>query len=580
MIARIKNWTIHARIYVTLIVVYLLISVSGGAALLSLVDGKNALSEVAEKHVPKSIDLSDLYENLTREKLNTTDYIAASLTKRDGIKQSLTEHAQVRRALAQKVAAYEIDDKARAMIIDITKKLDLADQAAALFTASVDGYSASAIEQRTTEMAYEDSLENATESILVMLNYAQKNVFIQSDLLEKAIDVAFFDLVVGIIVVVVLSGVFTVVVGRITRLQLQALGAQLNDGASKTAQAAAAILNGSEDLAAGASEQAAGIEEISASLEELASMTNTSAANAGKASAHTKEASDSAASGSKTMADMNQAMSAIQASSAEVAKIVKGIDEIAFQTNLLALNAAVEAARAGEAGAGFAVVADEVRSLAQRSAAAARETAEKIETSLVNSRRGSDSCQALDKALVDIVSKTTMAETLVSEIAVAAKEQSVGIAQISTAITQMDSVTQNNASNAEAAAATAQDVSTQAQHTEQLVSNLMQLVSKSGKAPAHPDSNAPKFADEAGKAVLGQAPSAQRRSAARASVRVSAQPAGKSPKIDEHTMQQRMPMPQADDSTLMKRPPSMSNAARGSAGGKTDDALDHEFEDF
>ena len=118
-------------------------------------------------------------------------------------------------------------------------------------------------------------------------------------------------------------------------------------------------------------------------------MIRATAENAEKAKELASEARSAAATGSMTMAEMTHAMAAINSSSAEVAKIVKNIDEIAFQTNILALNAAVEAARAGEAGAGFAVVADEVRSLAQRSAAAAKETADKIEAAIVNSRKGS-----------------------------------------------------------------------------------------------------------------------------------------------------------------------------------------------
>ena len=145
----------------------------------------------------------------------------------------------------------------------------------------------------------------------------------------------------------------------------------------------------SQTLASGASEQAASVEETSASLEEISSMIRSTADNAEKAKALAGEAHAVAQTGSRTMVEMTQAMAAIDTSSAEVAKIVKNIDEIAFQTNILALNAAVEAARAGEAGAGFAVVADEVRSLAQRSAAAAKETADKIEAAIASSRNGS-----------------------------------------------------------------------------------------------------------------------------------------------------------------------------------------------
>jgi methyl-accepting chemotaxis protein len=177
------------------------------------------------------------------------------------------------------------------------------------------------------------------------------------------------------------------------------------------------------------------------------------------------------------MAEMNTAMHAIEASSGEVAKIVKNIDEIAFQTNILALNAAVEAARAGEAGAGFAVVADEVRSLAQRSAAAAKETAEKIEAAIANSRRGSISCGKVGESLDEIVSKVSAADALVVEIATAAKEQAQGIQQVGLTMTQMDKVTQSNAANAEESATAAEELSAQAKAMQESVQSLRALVS-------------------------------------------------------------------------------------------------------
>jgi methyl-accepting chemotaxis protein len=194
------------------------------------------------------------------------------------------------------------------------------------------------------------------------------------------------------------------------------------------------------------------------------------------------------------MVEMTQAMSAIDTSSAEVAKIVKNIDEIAFQTNILALNAAVEAARAGEAGAGFAVVADEVRSLAQRSAAAAKETADKIEAAIASSRKGSLSCAKVGESLTQIAAKVSSTDSLVGEIATAAREQAQGIEQINTAITQMDQVTQSNSASAEESASAAEELDAQAASLKDMVGRLRQLVGGAVAVVAPPPSPSPALA--------------------------------------------------------------------------------------
>ena len=157
---------------------------------------------------------------------------------------------------------------------------------------------------------------------------------------------------------------------------------------TKLSAAAGQVSSASQSLAEGASEQAASLEETSSSLEEMSSMTKRNAENAQKANELAKQARAAADTGVGDMQAMNAAMDAIKASSDDIAKIIKTIDEIAFQTNILALNAAVEAARAGEAGMGFAVVADEVRNLAQRSAQAAKETAAKIEGAVSKTAQG------------------------------------------------------------------------------------------------------------------------------------------------------------------------------------------------
>ncbi len=159
------------------------------------------------------------------------------------------------------------------------------------------------------------------------------------------------------------------------------------------------IASASQSLSEGASEQASSLEEISSSLEEMSSMTHQNAENAKQAAGLSGESQVSADRGQQEMAQMAEAMDEIKKSSAEISKIIKVIDEIAFQTNLLALNAAVEAARAGEAGKGFAVVAEEVRNLAQRSAEAAKDTSRMIEESTERANNGVAIVQRVGEAL-------------------------------------------------------------------------------------------------------------------------------------------------------------------------------------
>jgi methyl-accepting chemotaxis protein len=274
----------------------------------------------------------------------------------------------------------------------------------------------------------------------------------------------------------VVAGFLSWQIVRSTTRVLRDIATNLDQGATQTASAAGQVSAASQNLSSGASEQAASVEETSASLEEISSMIRSTADNAEKAKTLAGEAHAVAQAGSRTMVEMTQAMAAIDTSSAEVAKIVKNIDEIAFQTNILALNAAVEAARAGEAGAGFAVVADEVRSLAQRSAAAAKETADKIEAAIASSRNGSVSCTKVGESLTQIASKVSSTDALVGEIATAAREQAQGIEQINTAITQMDQVTQSNSASAEESASAAEELDAQAASLKDMVGQLRQLV--------------------------------------------------------------------------------------------------------
>lgn len=273
-----------------------------------------------------------------------------------------------------------------------------------------------------------------------------------------------------------------VVTGCIIWLKLKSLNAQLSllvnglsGNSDKCTNTAGHISETSQILAEGASEQAASIEETSASLEELSSMTRRNADNSKKVNALTKQARIAADKGASDMRMMHQSMRSIQSSSDEIAKIIKTIDEIAFQTNILALNAAVESARAGDAGLGFAVVADEVRNLAQRSAAAAKETAEKIESAINKTAQGVELSDRVLKTLDEIVTTVKHVDELAAEVSVASQEQTQGITQINLAIGQMDKVTQTNAANAEESAAAAQELFFQAKGIKKSVTELVRL---------------------------------------------------------------------------------------------------------
>ncbi len=252
--------------------------------------------------------------------------------------------------------------------------------------------------------------------------------------------------------------------------------AGLTEGSEQVSSASGQVSSASQSLAEGSTEQAAGLEETSSSLEEMASMTKQNADNAQQANTLASEARKAADTGSEAMQRMSTAITDIQKSSDETAKIIKVIDEIAFQTNLLALNAAVEAARAGEAGKGFAVVAEEVRNLAMRSAEAAKNTSAMIEESVKNSKNGVDIASEVGKVLEEIVQGIGKTTDLVSEIAAASQEQSQGIDQINTAMAQLDKVTQQNAANAEESASASEELSAQAEQMNEVVGELVTLV--------------------------------------------------------------------------------------------------------
>ncbi len=232
------------------------------------------------------------------------------------------------------------------------------------------------------------------------------------------------------------------------------------------------IASASQSMAQGASEQASSLQQISASIEQMAGQIQQSAENARQANTLAEESKKAADRGQQEMSQMSKAVNEIKQSSAEISKIIKVIDEIAFQTNLLALNAAVEAARAGEAGKGFAVVAEEVRNLAQRSAEAAKNTSAMIEESVKRSENGVQIASRVGQVLEEITGSANKVNTLLAEIASAAGEQATGITQVNQGVSQLDQVTQQNAGNSEEMASSAEELSSQVAALNELVAQF------------------------------------------------------------------------------------------------------------
>lgn len=244
---------------------------------------------------------------------------------------------------------------------------------------------------------------------------------------------------------------------------------QLNDAALQVSQS-------SQSLAQTSTEQAASLKHAATSISDLASTATASSEKAYAAAQLSSGVAENSTRGSDAMGIMVNSIQMIKQSSDETAEIVKIIDEIAFQTNLLALNAAVEAARAGDAGKGFAVVAEEVRNLAQRSAAAARETGDKIRRSVDLAVQGVETTGSAATALSKIRTSAEQATGVVQEITQAATEQATTIRHLTNTTEELKATTQTTATAAEQCASASTQLLAQARSVKNVASELAVLV--------------------------------------------------------------------------------------------------------
>ena len=281
------------------------------------------------------------------------------------------------------------------------------------------------------------------------------------------------------IVFSILLGIF--VARSISKPVIKVTG-ELRNASTALESASLQVSSSSQELSSGSSELASSIEEMTSSLEELQSIIESNTKNVNQSEHLMQETSLEAGKVTQRMAELKAQLGDIAGNSKKISKIIKVIDDIAFQTNILALNAAVEAARAGDAGKGFAVVADQVKSLAQKSADAAKETADLIEIAIDSVARGETLGQVVVDAQVVAVDKAGKVAVLLDEVNRASKEQLKGANQINQAVSQINSIVQTTAASSEENAAAGEELLSQAESLGANVSELNRIIT--GKADA------------------------------------------------------------------------------------------------
>ena len=487
-----QNMTIGKRLGLGFSVVLVIVAILGGYTAYQLRTVESSVDRIVVDSLPGTALSGAIMGNVKAAYTDALEHIASTDAKEMDAAQA--DILRIRGVLTKQFDAYQKtitmeEDRANFEKIQPLRKAFLETMDASL-AFSKEGKKAEALAYLHEKV--QPTFEQYDAAVVGLADWNAKEGATSGDVVAKAIESTYAGVLVGVGLAIALGILIAFLIVRSTGSVLRASVRTLKDGAHQVTAASTQVSSASQSLSQGATEQAASIEETSASMEEMASMSRQNANNSRQAETLIRTVDTRVNESNQSLGAMVSSMTAIKESSNNISRIIKTIDEIAFQTNILALNAAVEAARAGEAGMGFAVVADEVHRLAQRSAEAARNTADLIEQSIVRSNEGAERVEQMAGSIRSITDAVGEVRQLVEAVSTASQQQAQGFDQVSQAIAQMEKVTQTNAATAEESAAASEELNAQAEASLVAVEEIAHLVGDSQESPAAPKSASPK----------------------------------------------------------------------------------------